>query len=171
MSLDLLLNILHPWYDNPSQLLHSALHGAQLLRESHRRLYWKLGREDATLFSYALYNILSRDSGHQPEGSRYQSEAEEVIKGLEKAYPTLKESFRRDRVPGILFDEGEKLGYFSSARVATVEQRQRLYLLEQARAGQTRRRAKQFYEAFKDGGFGLPAVEEDNVGKSPNSYR
>lgn len=153
MSIDLLLNLAAVPEEEGILPRHvdNALHGAQLLKE-HPSAYWKLGREKATLFSYALYNILGRDS-------RYRQEAEGVIAGLEKAHPTLEESISRDRVPGILFDEGEKLGYFSSARVATVEQRQRLYLLEQARRGHLQRRAMQIYQAFKNGGFGLPAVE------------
>ncbi len=141
-----------------------ALHGAQTLKE-HPRFYWKLGREDATLFSYALYNILSRDSHHQPESSRYQAEAEGVIKGLEKAYPTLEETITRDRAGSIIFNEKEKIDYYTrDFQRATAEEKLHLYLLQQADRGHLLRKAMKIYRAFANGGFGPLPVEmrEDN---------
>lgn len=159
MTLDLLLNILDPYFadfpDSP-QLLKNALHGSQMLKE-RPSFYWKLGRENATLFAYALYNILSRDS-------RYQSKAEEVIKGLEKAYSTLEEeTITRNLAWGIIFDEKQKIRSSTPGfQMATVEQKQRLYLVEQADHGYLRRTAEKFYQAFKNGLGGKPQTVEEN---------
>ncbi len=119
--------------------------------------YQKLGRRDATLFSYALYNILKHDS-------RCRLDAEDVLQGLEKAYPELQEAlFGEDRCLNIILDEQELIncGQRDFSRVSAYVQ-QRLHLVEQAYSGYIRKEADRIYRAFMNENYRLPVAAVDS---------
>lgn len=151
MSIELLLDLMHPCFEDSPQLLKNALDGAQVLNE-RPSLFWRMGRERATLFSYTLYQVLSREPTHQ-------TEKEGVIAGLKKAYPTLKESFTQNRALNIILEEREKISYYSpDFRIATIEQERHAYQVQQAYYGYLRREAERFNQTFARSSFSRPAA-------------